>query len=219
MKILLNGQINEYTTREVNDLLRRGYQFDYSPSIEAYIPKPVKIHENGESRHTTLEELINRRENGECFLKVAGKPIYAPVEAEKYTRLMRPIWREDRREKREWDCIYKDKTQSCPYQVCDECPHRVYMKESVNFLVDRKSENLPTQDDVADTFARKKAYDEMYRVVRNLDPVDLQILLMKADGKTEREIAKKLNFKSKTSVQKRMAKVLPPLREHLKKFL
>ena len=219
MKILLNLTIKDYTTREVNDLLRRGYQFDYSPSLEAYVPKPIKIHEDGKSRRTTLEELINRRENGECFLKVAGKPIYAPVEAEKYTRLMRPIWREDRREKREWDCLYKDKTKSCPYQACDDCPHKVYAKESVNFLMDRKIEELPTQDDVADTFTRQRAYEEMYKAVRNLDPVDLKILLMKADGKTEREIARKLKFKSKTSVQKRMAKALPPLREHLEKFL
>lgn len=219
MKILVNGQISDKTTQEVNALLRRGYQFDYSPNLEAYVPKPIKIHENGESRNTTVEELVLRRKHGECFLKVAGKPIYAPVEAEKYTQLMCPIWREDRREKREWDCLYKGNRTSCPCQECDGCPHKVYAKESVNFLIDKKSEDLPSCDDVADTFDRKKAYEEMYKAVRNLDPVDLQILLMKADGKTEREIAKKLKFKSKTSVQKRMAKALPPLREHLEKFL
>lgn len=218
MKILLNGQINDYTTQEVNSLLHRGFKFDYAPNLKAYIPKPIKIHENGESRNTTMEELITRRENGEFFLKVAGKPIYAPVDAEKYQKIMRPIWREDRREKREWDCLYKDKRKSCPLQECEKCPHRIYAKESVNFLMENGGKELPLCDDVADEIVREKGYEEMYNAVRSLDPIDLKILLLKADGKTEREIAVILGFKSKTSVQKRLAKALPPLREHLEKF-
>lgn len=218
MKILLNSTIKDYTTREVNALLRRGFKFTYSPSLDAYVSQSIKIDENGESRATTFDELAIRRENGECFLKVEGKPIYASVDAEKYREIMRPIWREDRRIKREWDCLYKDKRKSCPLQDCDKCLHKIYEKESVNFMMDNGGQELSTSADVADEIAQEQGYDEMYKAVRRLDPTDLKILLLKADGKTERDIAEILGFKSKSSVQKRMAKALPPLREHLKKF-
>ena len=218
MKILLNGKISEKNTKEVNALLRRGFRFTYSPTLDAYVSQTIKIHENGESRITTFDELALRRDNGECFLKVAGKPIYAPVDADKYQKIMRPIWREEQRVKREWDCLYKDNRKSCPIQDCDKCPHKIYTKESVDFVMENGGQELPTRDDVADEFVREQGYEEMYRAVRNLDPIDLKILLLKAEGKSEREIARMLGFKSKSSVQKRLAKALPPLREHLENF-
>lgn len=219
MKILLNSTINDYTMQEVNNLLCRGYKFEYSINLEAYIAKSIRIYENGESRSTTLEELITRRENGERFLKVAGKPIYVPVDAEKYTKIMRPIWREDRRAKRELECLYKNNRKLCQYQRCEKCLHQTYLKESFNFLDDKDCKEWLSDDDVADTLARQKAYEEMYKAVGKLAPTDLKILLMKANGMSERDIAKELGFKSKTSVHKRMDKVLPPLRKHLESFL
>ena len=218
MKILFNGKISEKNTKDINALLRRGFRFTYSPTLDAYVSQTIKIHENGESRVTKFDEHALRRDNGECFLKVAGKPIYAPVDADKYQKIMRPIWREERRVKREWDCLYKDNKKSCPIQDCDCCVHKVYEKESVDFMMDNGGQELPTCDDVADDFVREQGYEEMYKAVRNLDPIDLKILLLKADGKSEREIATKLGFKSKTSVQKHMAKALPPLWEHLENF-
>lgn len=219
MKILLNTTINVYNTQEVNDLLRRGYRFEYSRNLEAYVPKAIMIHENGESRSTNFGELITRRENGERFLKVAGKSIYVTVDAEKYTKIMRPIWREDRRAKRELECLYKNNRKSCPSQNCEKCLHQTYLKESFSLLADKNSKELLSSDDVADTLIRQTAYEEMYKAVGKLAPTDLKILLMKANGMSERDIAKELGFKSKTSVHKRMDKVLPPLRKHLESFL
>lgn len=219
MKILLNSKINDYNTQEVNDLLCRGYQFDYSLNLEAYVPKSIMIHENYESRSTTMEELITRRENGERFLKVAGKPIYVTVDAEKYTKIMRPIWREDRRAKRELECLYKNNRKLCQYQSCEKCLHQTYLKESFSYLADKDSKEWLFDDDVADTLVRQKAYEEMYKAVSNLAPTDRKILLMKANGMSERDIAKKLGFKSKTSVHKRLGRFLPPLRKHLESFL
>ena len=219
MKILLNTTINVYNTQEVNDLLRRGYRFEYSRNLEAYVPKAIMIHENGESRSTNFEELITRRENGERFLKVAGKSIYVTVDAEKYTKIMQPIWREDRRAKRELECLYKNNRKLCQYQSCEKCLHQTYFKESFSYLADKDSKEWLFDDDVADTLVRQKAYEEMYKAVSNLAPTDRKILLMKANGMSERDIAKKLGFKSKTSVHKRLGRFLPPLRKHLESFL
>ncbi len=219
MKVLLNSTINDYTSKEVHALQKRGFRFVFCANLEAYVPKAILIHEGGESRSTNLEELITRRENGERFLKVAGKPIYVPVDAEKYMKIMRPIWREDRRAKRELECLYKNNRKLCQSQNCEKCLHQTYLKESFNFLDDKDSRELLSDDDVADTLAKQKAYEEMYKAVGKLALTDLKILLMKANGMSERDIAKELGFKSKTSVHKRMDKVLPPLRKHLESFL
>ena len=106
MKIKLNGIIKDYTSDEVNELHRRGYRFRFSKKEGVNVPVPIVINEDGINRDTAVDELVRRKEAGEKFLKVKGQSVYAPIDAQKYTAIMRPIWREDKREKRNFHCIF-----------------------------------------------------------------------------------------------------------------
>ncbi len=98
MKIQLNGIIKDYSAQEVKELLQQGHRFQHSKKLGVYVPAPIQIHENGRFRDTGMDELVRRKAAGEKFLKASERAIYAPVDAEQYSAVMRPIWREDKRE-------------------------------------------------------------------------------------------------------------------------
>ena len=217
MKIKLNGIIKDYTSDEVNELRRRGYRFHFSQKQGVNVPVPIVINENGVSRDTTVDELVRRKETGEKFLKVKGQSVYAPIDPQKYTAIMRPIWREDKREKRYLQCIYKNKA-CCNGRDCNSCTSPVYLLKSLERAMETNDPELPVIEDVADSHIRAERDIELYKAIGELDPKDLKILLLMAAGWPERAIAESLGFRSKESVRKRKAKFLPKLQKRLKNF-
>lgn len=179
--------------------------------------KTIQINENGTSRVTTMDELIRRRAAGEKFLKMTGKAVYVLTDADKYTAIMRPIWREDKREKRSLECIHHGKS-CCAGRNCDGCTSLEYATESLDRLAECGG-SLPATEDAASKVCRDVLYRELAEAMRELDETDAKILRMTADGISERDIAATLGFKSKTSVVKRREKLLPRLQKRLQDFL
>ena len=218
MQIQLNGIIKDYSVQEVKVLQQQGHRFQFSKKLGVYVPVPIQIHENGRIRDTGMDELVQRKAAGEKFLKVLGQTIYALVNAEQYSAIMRPIWREDKREKRGQHCIYKGKP-CCANRSCDGCSHPVYRTISLERAVEVNDPALPVHEDVADTAAREERNRSLYEALAKLDPIDHEILIRRAAGQSEREIAAAVGFKSKESIRKRMNKFMPGLQAQLKDFM
>ena len=218
MKIQLNGIIKDYSAQEVKELLQQGHRFQHSKKLGVYVPVPIQIHENGRLRDTGMDELVRRKATGEKFLKASGRAIYAPVDANQYSVVMRPIWREDKREKREQHCIYEGKP-CCANRSCDGCSHPVYRTISLERAVEVNDPALPVHEDVADTTAREERNRRLYEALAKLDPIDHEILIRRAAGESERAIAAAVGFKSKESIRKRMNKFMPGLQAQLKDFM
>ena len=218
MQIQLNGIIKDYSVQEVKVLQQQGHRFQFSKKLGVYVPVPIQIHENGRIRDTGMDELVQRKAAGEKFLKVLGQTIYALVNAEQYSAIMRPIWREDKREKRGQYCIYEGKP-CCANRSCDGCSHPVYRTISLERAVEVNDPALPVHEDVADTAAREERNRSLYEALAKLDPIDHEILIRRAAGQSEREIAAAVGFKSKESIRKRMNKFMPGLQAQLKDFM
>jgi len=218
MQIQLNGIIKDYSAQEVKALQQQGHRFQFSKKLGVYVPVPIQIHENGRIRDTGMDELVQRKAAGEKFLKVLGQTIYALVNAEQYSAIMRPIWREDKREKRGQYCIYEGKP-CCANRSCDGCSHPVYRTISLERAVEVNDPEIPVHEDVADTAAREERSRRLYEALGELDPIDYEILVRKAAGESERTIAAAVGFKSKESIRKRMNKFMPGLQAQLKDFM
>ena len=218
MKIQLNGIIKDYSAQEVKALQQQGHRFQLSKKLGVYVPVPIQIHENGGTRDTGMDELVRRKATGEKFLKASGQAIYAPVDTEQYSVVMRPIWREDKREKREQHCIYEGKP-CCANRSCDGCSHPVYRTISLERAVEVNDPEIPVHEDVADTAAREERSRRLYEALGELDPIDHEILVRRAAGESERAIATAVGFKSKESIRKRMNKFMPGLQAQLKDFM
>ena len=130
---------------------------------------------------------------------------------------MRPIWREDKREKRDLRCIYKNKA-CCNGRDCDSCTAPIYLLKSLERAIETNDPELPIIEDVADSHIRTERNIELYKAIGELDSKDLKILILTAAGRSERAIAESLGFRSKESVRKRKAKFLPKLQKRLKNF-
>ena len=218
MKIQLNGIIKDYSAQEVKALRQQGHLFQLSKKLGVYVPVPIQIHENGRLRDTGMDELVRRKATGEKFLKASERAIYAPVDAEQYSAVMRPIWREDKREKRGQHCIYEG-NPCCANRSCDGCSHPVYRTISLERAVEVNDPALPVHEDVADTVSCRERNCRLYEALSELAPIDYEILVRKAAGESERAIAAAVGFKSKESVRKRMNKFMPGLRAQLKDFM
>ena len=218
MKIQLNGIIKDYSAQEVKVLQQQGHRFQISRKLGVHVPVPIQIHENGRFRDTGIDELVRRKAAGEKFLKASERAIYAPVDAEQYSAVMRPIWREDKREKRGQHCIYEGKP-CCANRSCDGCSHPVYRTISLERAVEVNVPEIPVHEDVADTAAREERSRRLYEALGELDPIDYEILVRKAAGESERTIAAAVGFKSKESIRKRMNKFMPGLQAQLKDFM
>ena len=218
MKIQLNGIIKDYSAQEVKALQQQGHRFQLSKKLGVYVPVPIQIHENGVTRDTGMDELVRRKATGEKFLKASGQAIYAPVNTEQYSALMRPIWREDKREKREQHCMYEGKL-CCANRSCDGCSHPVYRTISLERAVEVNDPEIPVHEDVADTASREERSRRLYEALGELDPIDYEILVRRAAGESERAIAAAVGFKSKESIRKRMNKFMPGLQAQLKDFM
>ena len=215
MQIQLNGIIKDYSAQEVKVLQQQGHRFQFSKKLGVYVPVPIQIHENGRIRDTGMDELVQRKAAGEKFLKVSGQTIYALVNAEQYSAIMRPIWREDKREKRGQHCIYEGKP-CCANRSCDGCSHPVYRTISLERAVEVNDPEIPVHEDVADTASREERSRRLYEALGELDPIDYEILVRRAAGESERAIAAAVGFKSKESIRKRMNKFMPGLQAQLK---
>ena len=215
MKIQLNGIIKDYSAQEVKALQQQGHRFQLSKKLGVYVPVPIQIHENGGTRDTGMDELVRRKATGEKFLKASGQAIYALVDTEQYSVVMRPIWREDKREKREQHCIYEGKP-CCANRSCDGCSHPVYRTISLERAVELNDPALPVHEDVTETVSCRERNRKLYEALGELDPIDHEILVRRAAGESERAIATAVGFKSKESIRKRMNKFMPGLQAQLK---
>ena len=218
MKIQLDGIIKDYSAQEVKVLQQQGHRFQISRKLGVHVPVPIQIHENGRFRDTGMDELVRRKATGEKFLKASERAIYAPVDAEQYSAVMRPIWREDKREKRGQHCIYEGKP-CCANRSCDGCLHPVYRTISLERAVELNDPELPVHEDAADTVSCRERNRRLYEVLSELDPIDYEILVRKAAGESECTIAAAVGFKSKESIRKRMNKFMPRLQAQLKDFM
>ena len=218
MKIQLNGIIKDYSAQEVKALQQQGHRFQLSKKLGVYVPVPIQIHENGGTRDTGMDELVRRKATGEKFLKASGQAIYALVDTEQYSVVMRPIWREDKREKREQHCIYEGKP-CCANRSCDGCSHPVYRTISLERAVELNDPALPVHEDVTETVSCRERNRKLYEALGELDPIDHEILVRRAAGESERAIATAVGFKSKESIRKRMNKFMPGLQAQLKDFM
>ncbi len=218
MQIQLNGIIKDYSAQEVKVLQQQGHRFQFSKKLGVYVPVPIQIHENGRIRDTGMDELVQRKAAGEKFLKVSGQTIYALVNAEQYSAIMRPIWREDKREKRGQHCIYEGKP-CCANRSCDGCSHPVYRTISLERAVELNDPALPVHEDVTETVSCRERNRKLYEALGELDPIDHEILVRRAAGESERAIATAVGFKSKESIRKRMNKFMPRLQAQLKDFM
>ena len=165
-----------------------------------------------------MDELVRRKATGEKFLKASERAIYAPVDAEQYSAVMRPIWREDKLEKRGQHCIYEGKP-CCSNRSCDGCSHPVYRTISLERAVELNDPELPIHEDAGETVSCRERNRKLYEALGELDPIDYEILVRKAAGESERTIAAAVGFKSKESIRKRMNKFMPGLRAQLKDFM
>ena len=165
-----------------------------------------------------MDELVRRKAAGEKFLKASERAIYAPVDAEQYSAVMRPIWREDKREKRGQHCIYEGKP-CCANRSCDGCSHPVYRTISLERAVELNDPALPVHEDVTETVSCRERNHKLYEALGELDPIDHEILIRRAAGESERAIAAAVGFKSKESIRKRMNKFMPGLQAQLKDFM
>ena len=218
MKIQLNGIIKDYSAQEVKALQQQGHRFQLSKKLGVYVPVPIQIHENGGTRDTGMDELVRCKATGEKFLKASGQAIYAPVNTEQYSAVMRPIWREDKREKREQHCMYEGKP-CCANRSCDGCSHPVYRTISLERAVEVNDPEIPVHEDVAETVSCRERNRRLYEALGELDPIDHEILIRRAAGESERAIAAAVGFKSKESIRKRMNKFMPGLQAQLKDFM
>ena len=218
MKIQLNGIIKDYSAQEVKTLRQQGHLFQLSKKLGVYVPVQIQIHENGRFRDTGMDELVWRKAAGEKFLKASERAIYAPVDAEQYSAVMRPIWREDKREKREQHCIYEGKP-CCANCSCDGCSHPVYRTISLERAVEVNDPELPVHEDAGETVSCRERNRKLYEALSELDPIDHEILIRRAAGESERAIAAAVGFKSKESIRKRMNKFMPRLQAQLKDFM
>ena len=218
MQIQLNGIIKDYSAQEVKVLQQQGHRFQFSKKLGVYVPAPIQIHENGRFRDTGMDELVWRKAAGEKFLKASERAIYAPVDADQYSAVMRPIWREDKREKREQHCIYEGKS-CCANCSCDDCSHPVYRTISLERAVELNDPELPVHEDAGETVSCRERNRKLYEALGELDPIDYEILVRKAARESERAIAAAVGFKSKESVRKRLNKFMPGLRAQIKDFM
>ena len=218
MKIQLNNIIKDYSAQEVKVLQQQGHRFQISRKLGVHVPVPIQIHENGRFRDTGMDELVQRKATGEKFLKASERAIYAPVDAEQYSAVMRPIWREDKREKRGQHCIYEGKP-CCANRSCDGCSHPVYRTISLERAVELNDPALPVHEDVTETVSCRERNHKLYEALGELDPIDHEILIRRAAGESERAIAAAVGFKSKESIRKRMKKFMPGLQERLEDIL
>ena len=164
MKIQLNGIIKDYSAQEVKALQQQGHRFQLSKKLGVYVPVPIQIHENGGTRDTGMDELVRRKATGEKFLKASGQAIYALVDTEQYSAVMRPIWREDKREKREQHCIYEGKP-CCANRSCDGCSHPVYRTISLERAVELNDPALPVHEDAGETVSCRERNRKLYDAI------------------------------------------------------
>ena len=107
----------------------------------------------------------------------------------------------------------------CANRSCDGCSHPVYRTISLERAVEVNDPVLPVHEDVAATAAREERNRSLYEALAKLDPIDHEILIRRAAGQSEREIAAAVGFKSKESIRKRMNKFMPGLQAQLKDFM
>lgn len=140
---------------------------------------------------------------------------------------MRDIWREDKKQERKFQCVWKG-TNKCD-QKCEDCRSRTSRtveldkplrnrgdgEESITYF----EPSEPT--DIAEIIEQKALLDTLYAALATLAQEDLNLIKdIFWHGKTERELAPLLGYKQSKSVNKRKHKIFDIMRnnEALKEF-
>lgn len=140
------------------------------------------------------------------------------ISKEIYYAYMRPIWRKNKREKREGECRYRG-TSKCKGN-CDRCWHPMINRPlSIEQMVedgsDVRSLTFPSPEESA---IRQELYQALYRAISSLDEKLQQVIVLcYFERMTEREAADILGVAQKT-VNNRKHRALAILREILQDF-
>jgi len=140
---------------------------------------------------------------------------------------MRDIWREDKKQERKFQCVWKG-TNKCD-QKCEDCRSRTSRTIELDKPLKKGAdgEGLVTYfepsdpTNITEIIEQKSLLDILYAALATLAQEDLELIKdIYWQGKTERELAPLLGYKQSKSVNKRKQKILETLRQNeaLKEF-
>lgn len=220
MRIKLHGIIKDYTNEEYEGLTEQGYKFRPNRKEGILEPASITISEDGILRDMGMDELVNCKRAGQKFVSIKEnhRTVMVPVTDEVYKEYMRPEWREDKREERLCECIYKKK-KACTRQNCESCTTPIYRTESLEHATEVHGfQPGSSKEEVEKAVARNELKRLLRDIIAELDLEDQQIWDGLLDEKSERELAEELGYSSKTSIHKRKEKLFSVLRKKLSDF-
>lgn len=149
--------------------------------------------------------------------KIVSVPETVIVSKEVYYVYMRSIWAEEKRQQRAKRCrgakgvrCQKD-CAGCKYQNEGGVLSLEWGQEkNIDIVLDESSN--PEKYVI-----RQELYQALYAAIDTLDFRDQEIIMLFAEGKTEREIAEQVNL-SQSRVNRRKEKIVNELRELLKNY-
>ena len=137
--------------------------------------------------------------------KIGRKTIRAyeiPVSQELYSELMRPLWKEDKREERK--CKYFESKGISEVSV-------EYIEEEYELDIEDKSKS--TEDQIINV----ELVTALYDALNMLEELDKKIMVLFSMGKSETQIASEVGLSQK-GVNKRKHKAFSKLKDLLKSF-
>lgn len=150
------------------------------------------------------------------YIEIDGQQ--TPVTEEVYRAYKRPAWAEHKRKEREKRCVISDGrggSKRCN-DDCGKCDkQRTGSVLSLDKFAQEKGFEPADTVDIAELIADKLLYEELDRVLEELDPDNRRIMELFSIGKSEREIAANIGLSQK-AINKRKTKLFAQLRERLK---
>ena len=159
------------------------------------------------------------KKNGKYYVIVEGKNV--EVEEEVYYAFMRPEWREEKRQQREWRCR-DGKGHRCN-KNCEECEIYRLGKGptgsvlSLDQMFEEDGYEAKGSKGHADIVLLKMALDSLLEELREMVPDADRIVDMIRDEEMIKDVAKELDVPP-TTLKSRKDKVHDFLEKHLKDF-
>ena len=159
------------------------------------------------------------KKNGKYYVIVEGKSV--EVEEEVYYAFMRPEWREEKRQQREWRC--RDGKGIRCNKDCETCEIYRLGKGptgsalSLDQLFEEDGFEPNGSKGHADIVLLKMTLDSLLNELREMVPDSDRIVDMLGDEEMIKDVAKELDVPPST-LKSRKDKVIDFLKEHLKDF-
>jgi DNA-directed RNA polymerase specialized sigma24 family protein len=158
-------------------------------------------------------------ENQQRYIEIDGQQI--PVTEEVYRAYKRPAWAEHKRMERKKRCVISDGrggSKRCT-DDCSKCDkQRTGSVLSLDKFAQEKGFEPADTVDIAELIADKLLYEELDRVLEELDPDNRRIMELFSIGMSEREIAADIGLSQK-AINKRKTMLFAQLRERLKHLI